>query len=197
MRGFTQLSQILNDPQSVQIIVNQFLTLLAQEILESEGIINKFMGDGIFAFFRGETAEERAVTTAFNMIDKFLILRKEWYESHNQVLTFLDIGIGIATDDVILGSIGTGKVRDFTAMGSAVNLAAALEHAARGICKECVHRLPDQGRNHRMRVLTDQNTYAAVKQIIEAPCEQTFRLKKPDQKTGHEYKRYHITGLKT
>jgi adenylate cyclase len=196
MRGFTQLAQVLNDPQSVQTIVNEFLTLWAREILGFEGIVNKFMGDGIFAFFRGENAEERAVSATFSIIEKFLVLRDKWDESHNQDLAFVDIGIGIATDYVILGSVRSGGVRDFTAMGSAVNLATALEHAARGICKECVRWWPDQGQNHRMRVLVDQNTYSEVKQLIEPPCEYRFKLKKPDQKTGHDYKRYHVTGLK-
>jgi hypothetical protein len=80
---------------------------------------------------------------------------------------------------VILGSIGTARVRDFTVLGTGVNLAAHLTRDAR------------QGR----RILVDKRTSLAVRGhvILEGPEE--FELKKPDQPEGRRYERYCVRGV--
>jgi hypothetical protein len=106
-------------------------------------------------------------------------MRARWDAGTNASLEFLDIGIGIATDTVILGAIGTARVRDFTVLGTGVNLAAHLTRDAR------------QGR----RILVDKRTYLAVRSIVTADGPESFELKKPDQPQGRSYERYTITGL--
>ncbi len=181
MRGFTQLTQVLRSPQTIQNLLNEFLTLLCEQVMRYGGIVNKFLGDGVLALFRDADTEARAVNCAFDILDAFFTLRDRWNRSHNEDLGFIDVGVGIATDEVIIGSIGSTKVKDFTAMGNAVNLAAAFEQAAR------------RGK----RILVDQNTLSAVQHIIadvEGP--ESFELKKPDQLIGHTYKTYHLKRLK-
>ncbi len=85
------------------------------------------------------------------MLERFDSLRRRWDASCNEDLSFVDLGIGISTGTVALGTFGTGMVRDFTAIGTVVNLASAFEFAARG------------GR----RVLVDNKTYQAVQDIVE------------------------------
>jgi class 3 adenylate cyclase/putative methionine-R-sulfoxide reductase with GAF domain len=182
MRGFTQLSQLLRSPHTIQQLLNEFLTMLSSQVMRYDGIVNKFLGDGVLALFRGSHTEARAVKCTFDVLDDFYALRDRWNRSHNEDLTFIDIGVGIVTDDVIIGSIGSTKIKDFTAMGNAVNLAAAFENAARG----------------GMRVLVDQNTFVAVQGLIadfEGPA--PFELKKSDQAIGHVYKRYHVKRLRS
>jgi len=181
MRGFTQLCQVLNDAEQVQSLLNSFLTVLTERILEHGGIVNKILGDGVLAFFRQGDSAVRAVKCAFEMIDKFALLREQWDAEHNQDLSFLDIGFGIVTDKVMLGTVGTGRIRDFTAIGPAVNLAAAFEKKARG----------------GMRILVNQGTWMAVQSLVkEVSGPMTFELRKPDQQVAIQYKMYHVISLK-
>ena len=181
MRGFTQLCQSLAEPARTQSIMNDLLTMLADQVLARGGIVNKFIGDAVFAMFRREAGPKQAVRCAFDMLERFDSLRRRWDETCNEDLSFLDLGIGIATGPVALGSIGSAIVRDFTAIGTAVNLASAFEAAARN------------GR----RVLIDNATWLAVQDIVEehdgpAP----FELGKPGQSVVVKYRHYHLKRLK-
>ncbi|HKR85184.1 MAG TPA: GAF domain-containing protein, partial [Terriglobales bacterium] len=106
MRGFTQVCQVLND-EEVQKLLSSFLSEMTEEVLEHGGVVNKLLGDGLLAFFRQGDGAPRAVKCAFNMIEKFLKLREDWDNQHNQDLSFLDMGFGIVTDRVTLGAIGS------------------------------------------------------------------------------------------
>jgi class 3 adenylate cyclase len=181
MRGFTRLTQTLGDPHAIEGHLNQFLTLLAKEVIRHEGLVNKFLGDGVLALFRGVGAETRAVRCAFAIIAGFELLRHQWNRSRNEDLSWLDVGVGIATGDVIIGSIGSGRVKDYTALGTSVNLAAAFERQARG----------------DKRVLVDQNTYIAVSDIIaEVGDVDVHELRKEDQPWGIAFRRYNIRRLR-
>lgn len=175
MRGFTQLCHMLVDPALVQRRLNEFLSMLSDQVIAHGGLVNKFLGDGLLALFRGVDHPVGAVRCAFDMVRHFAEMKRTWEDTSNESLEFLDIGIGITTDSVIVGPIGTKSVKDFTAFGNAVNLAAAFEQHARG------------GR----RVLVDQITYASVKEFMdEVEGPNTFMLRKADQEVGHPYKQY-------
>src|SRR5262249_40594612 len=92
---------------------------------------------------------------------------------------FLDLGVGISTGTVALGSFGSGVVRDFTAIGTTVNLAHALVYAAR------------KGR----RVLIDNATWQGARDIVEDHGEpESFEV----EKFGHtiaKYRHFHIKRL--
>ncbi len=180
MRGFNRLCQVLDRPEQMQSILNEFLTTVAGTVLDCNGIVNKFLGDGLLALFRGPEAGARAVTAALRLVAEMATMRERWDSSTNASLEFLDIGIGIATDTVMIGTIGTARVRDFTVLGTGVNLAAHLTRDAR------------QGRH----ILVDKRTYLAVRALVMADGPESFELKKPDQPQGRSYERYSITGLR-
>ena len=127
MRGFTQLCQALGSAEEVQRRLNEFISMLAEEIINQNGLVNKFLGDGVMALFRKERHAERAVRAAFKIVDEFHTMRQRWDDESSQQLNFLNVGVGIVTGEVTLGPVGTSRVRDFTAIGTAVNLAAAFE----------------------------------------------------------------------
>ncbi len=180
MRGFTQLCQS-QEPIRTQKIVNDLLTMFADQVLTSGGIVNKFMGDAVFAIFRRDRAPTQAVRCAFGMVDRFQSLRHHWDEACNEDLSFLDLGIGIVTDDVALGSVGSASVRDFTAIGTPVNLANAFQSAAR----------------NGKRILVDQATWSAVQDVIaDADGPTSFELRKPGQEVGVRFRQYHLKRLK-
>jgi adenylate cyclase len=181
MRGFTQLCQPVNDPQRIQILLEEFLGMLAEQVILHGGIVNKFLGDGMLALFREADAAKRSVKTAFAIVQRFQSLVARWQEGSIEDIRFLDIGVGIVTGDVILGTIRTPGLRDFTAIGPVVNLAAAFENHAR------------DGK----RILVDQVTYNAVKNIVaDASGPDSFELRKPYQSGGFKYLQYHLIRLK-
>src|SRR5204863_3426369 len=88
---------------------------------------------------------------------------------------------GIATDSVIVGSMGSDRVKDFTAVGIAVNLAEHLVRHAR------------DGR----RVLVDRLTFRAVEPLVEDfEGPETAELRKPGQGDGRRFEHYHVRALK-
>jgi adenylate cyclase len=184
MRGFTQLCELQHDPKVTQQLLNEFLTMLAKQVIVHQGVVNKFLGDGLLALFRAEKEEvhaQRSVRAAFGMVSHFSTLLKQWNNRTNLDLDFLDIGIGIVTDKVIVGTIRSGQVRDFTAIGTPVNLANYLENQARG----------------GKRILVDKRTYLAARDIIadfEGP--EKIELKKPNYDVAHRYVQYQLKSLR-
>jgi class 3 adenylate cyclase len=181
LRGSTQLWQtFLKNPDKAQNILMEFLTMVSDEIINHDGIVNKFLGDGVLAFFRNENHAKQAIYAAISMVNIFPELRSQWDEQSKSPLDYLDIGIGIATDRVIIGSLGAEKVRDFTVFGDAVNLASMFEQQAR----------------NGKRILVDFDTYTSVKDIVhEVEGPDIVYLKKADQAVGLPYKRFHIKTL--
>jgi class 3 adenylate cyclase len=180
MRGFTQFCQRINSPNEIQRHLDEFLSMLAKEVLDEGGFVNKFLGDGVLAIFREKDHPIRAVRSAFAMLAAFQPLRVRWDETIAAELDFLDIGIGIVTDTVMIGTIGSHRVRDFTAIGTPVILAAAFEKQARG------------GKH----ILVDQRTYSAVKDLVDAENLPSYKLRKGDQETGVPFKQYHLMRLR-
>jgi adenylate cyclase len=134
MRGFTRLCEIISgNPTNIQSYLTQFFRVVAGSVLAHGGIVNKFLGDGVMALFRGSDAPLRAVQCGFHMREQFAQLRNEWQRgsSRSRNLNFLDLGVGIAFDEMTIGAVGDEKVSDFTLVGGAVNLAASLEREAR------------------------------------------------------------------
>ncbi|HKJ02511.1 MAG TPA: TIR domain-containing protein [Longimicrobiales bacterium] len=180
MRGFTQLIQSISSPASVQKLLNEFVSMLAREIIIQGGIVNKFLGDGVMALFRGDNHTERAVRAAFRMIDRFSGMSRRWNDQFSQQLDFLDVGVGIVTDRVTLGAIGSETVRDFTAIGPGVNLAAAFERHAR----------------NGNRVLANHLAYVQVADMVQSRQLDDYLLTRPDQTVGIRHKCYVLEGLK-
>jgi adenylate cyclase len=178
MRAFTQLGQVIGRPETTQRMLNEFLTMLANEVIEHHGVVNKFLGDGLMAFFRGtEQSAVDAVRCAFSMLSAFDAMKAGWDAESNLSLRFLDLGIGISTEDVILGSVGSARVLDFTAIGTGVNLAAYLMEDAR------------DGR----RLLVDKVTFRAAREIIDGyDGPEEIGLRKPGQTVAHPYERFNL-----
>jgi len=179
MRGFSQLCNMVSSPEKIQSILSDYILMLASVVVRSGGIVNKVMGDGLMAIFRGEQAPDKAVQAALEIVEGFERLRLSWKSVTRFNLDFLDVGIGITTDDdIILGSIGDEKFRDFTVIGPGVNLAAALVKTAR------------EGK----RIICDHATYSAVpdKSIVHASGPVQFRIEKPGPLLGMSYDVYHL-----
>lgn len=181
MRGFTQLCQRVESVGMAQSLLNEFLSNVVEVIVKHEGVVNKFLGDGIFAFFSGERKQIRAVKAAAAIVTSFEQTKNGWDARLNFDISDIDVGCGIATGDVMVGKMGTRRIRDYTVIGSTVNLAASFENAAR------------QGR----RIIIDNNTlHAASEVIMEYERLDNHILKKDDQETGTVYKKFWVKSIK-
>ena len=129
VRSFTTLTE-KSDPVRLLKQLNEYLEAMTDIIFKYEGIVDKFIGDGIMAHWGAFTPDhpnsELASRAALEMIEKLADLNRGWEATGYPPL---DIGIGVHTGEVIFGNVGAGKKLDFTAIGDSVNLAARLEGA--------------------------------------------------------------------
>jgi adenylate cyclase len=126
IRGFTALSE-RRDPEQVVKILNRIFTIQARQVKRFSGDIDKYVGDAIVALFQGEDAALNAIRCAAEIHKAMNDYNAQLSANEPRVR----LGIGIATGEVILGSIGSEDRRDFTAIGSHVNLCARLCALAR------------------------------------------------------------------
>ena len=159
MKGFTGLSEGMT-PQGLVKVMNRYLSTMSEPIRSRQGIIDKYIGDAIMAYwgppFTEEVEEARfACLAAIDMMDRIGGLRKELPEllGVRTIPTECDLRIGIATGEALVGSIGSEFMMSFTVMGDTVNLASRLESA---------------NKFYGTRCLAAQATVAAAAQAVEA-----------------------------
>lgn len=125
IRGFTSLSEQMAPADTFQFI-NSFFQQMEPAILKNNGFIDKYIGDAIMALFSGDADD--AVMAGLAMV-KCL----EGY-NHRRILSgrkVIEMGIGINTGALILGTVGGHQRMDSTVIGDAVNLAARIEECTK------------------------------------------------------------------
>ena len=129
LRGFTAFAETA-DPEEVLSVLREYQTAVGELVVESNGTVEHFAGDGLMAFFNDPTAvpdhEFVAVRTALAIGERFTVLAVEWGKRGYD----LGLGIGIATGYATLGRIGFEGRYDYGAVGNVVILAARLGDAA-------------------------------------------------------------------
>lgn len=145
IRGFTSWAEG-REPEQVVTELNDLLGAFAQAVLDSNGTLDKFTGDGLMAFW-GAPLEQpdhaKLACQAAAQIHQLVVDR-----AANPAQTSFRIGIGIASGKVVVGNLGHEKRLDYTAIGDTVNLSARLEQTTKelGITTAIAHdtwiRLP-------------------------------------------------------
>jgi adenylate cyclase len=158
VRGFTTLSEQLGPHGTVEML-NEYFELMVDRISEQGGMLDKFIGDAIMAAFGlplpGEDDEDRALRAAIAMIRSL----REWNgDRERRGDPIVDMGIGLNTDAVVAGNIGSPRRMDYTLIGDGVNLASRLE----GACKQ-----------YSARILLSELTYERLKGV--------YRLREVDR----------------
>ncbi len=125
IRGFTTLCEG-KKPQDVVEILNHYLDIETEIILNNGGDIDKFVGDEMMAFFSGPKKEYNACKAAMEIR---AAMRFQQEQALADGSDYISMGIGINTGRVVFGSVGARSRMDFTSIGDTVNLAARLEGA--------------------------------------------------------------------
>ena len=126
LAGFSSLTQGF-DPERLRDLADEVLTVIAGIIEDYDGYVDAFRGDGLIALFGAphshpDDAQRAVLAAAAGLKAIESIGRSKGHPLQGRA--------GVNTGVVIAGSVGSGRVKEYTVMGSAVNLAARLEEAA-------------------------------------------------------------------
>ncbi|MBI4992011.1 MAG: adenylate/guanylate cyclase domain-containing protein [Candidatus Harrisonbacteria bacterium] len=127
IRGFTTISE-KTTPKELVRILNKYFTAMTKEVLDNGGVLDKYIGDAIMAFWGAPIDDpdqaENALVASLKMLDKLKELNKELKAIGDPEI---NIGIGLYTGPAIVGNVGSDLRFDYTVMGDTVNVASRLE----------------------------------------------------------------------
>jgi adenylate cyclase len=148
VREFTAISESLS-LSSLHEILNEYLSEMTDVVFKHGGTLDKFMGDGIMAFWGAPYPQAdhaaRACRAALEMQQSLPKLQSRW---EAQGRPHIEIGVGINTGAVLVGNMGSRRRFNYTVVGASVNLAARLE------------RITNTYGTH---LIIGENTYEAVR----------------------------------
>ncbi|HEY7778441.1 MAG TPA: adenylate/guanylate cyclase domain-containing protein [Nitrososphaeraceae archaeon] len=139
--NFSKLTEVFKDhPELIAVFLNEYLGVAVPIIHEYGGIIDKFIGDGILAYFGfkepdddGSIGASNAIIAALRIKKAFQFFKKNWLDIWSTVTDFdtnIDIKCGINTGSVLVGLMGSQERDQFTVIGTHVNLASRMEGIA-------------------------------------------------------------------
>ena len=182
IRGFTTLTEELGAKGTVSLL-NEYFTIMVDCIQKEGGMLDKFIGDAIMAAFGvpipHEDDEDRAVRAAIGMIRALQVWNRQ---RANEGKKPVEMGVGLNTDTIVSGNIGSPKRMDYTLIGDGVNLASRLEslckqyHASILISENTVRRLKGTYRIREVdRVQVKGKTQSVeVYEVLDYYTEETY-----------------------
>jgi adenylate cyclase len=154
IREFSTISENI-DPEDVVKLLNEYFTAMTEIVFKYGGVLDKYMGDAIMAFY-GAPIEikdhaDKACLTALEMTKALSKLQIKWKEEGSPVL---DIGVGINSGPMVVGNMGSDLRFDYTVVGDSVNLASRLEatnkyYGTKIIVSEFTKEIADDGFHFR------------------------------------------------
>ncbi|MCS6857331.1 MAG: HAMP domain-containing protein [Sandaracinaceae bacterium] len=129
--GFTPIAERLK-PEDTVALLNELFTLLTEIVFRHKGIVDKFIGDSVMAIFGAPHFQpdhpQRAVECAEDMLRFLDVGNARWEKSFG---VRIELALGIASGECVIGNIGSEQRMEYTAIGDTVNTAARLEAIAR------------------------------------------------------------------
>lgn len=160
VRGFTSISEHYGrDVQGLTKIMNRYMTAMTAKIIENQGTLDKYIGDAQMAFWNAPLDDadhaKNAVRTGLQMMGSLDAFNRE--VTAEGVPPF-GMGLGINTDTVVVGNMGSDQRFDYTCLGDGVNLASRLE---------------GQSKPYGVKIVLGQKTAQLVKDeyyVLELDC---------------------------
>jgi adenylate cyclase len=175
LRGFTGFAETA-EPEEVMAVLRDYHTEMGKLILQHEGTLERFTGDGMMIFFNDPVPvpnpAERAIRMTLAMQQRVTELMVKWHKLGYQ----LDFGVGIAQGYATIGAIGFEGRLDYGAIGTVTNLASRL----------CGEAKPGQ-------ILIPQRLLANIEDLVDAECVGELNLKGFHRPVAT----YSVIGLKT
>lgn|GEM_PF-2833082 len=128
IRGFTTLSESMT-PQANFNFINRYLSQIAPVINKRGGIIDKYLGDGIMALF--PNGADQALKAAIEMLSA---LDQYNEKLRAKKLPIVEVGLGLHSGSMMLGTVGTSSRMDATVVSDTVNAAARVESMTKAFC---------------------------------------------------------------
>jgi adenylate cyclase len=124
--GFTSISE-KEPPETVVKLLNDYFDLMAREIINQNGVIDKFIGDCVMAVFKGDHHLDRAIDASLAVRDQIDQLPAAGSSGFKP-----KVSIGINSGEMVSGNIGSSTIKrlDFTVIGDTVNTAQRLQSKA-------------------------------------------------------------------
>jgi len=145
MRNFTSISETLSPEELIQLINNLF-SKLSHIIIDNKGMIDKYIGDAIMALFNAPIdVKDHATLACKTAIQMQLALEK--FNQENKTPNKIQMGIGINTDKVYVGNMGSDIKFNYSALGDGVNVTSRLESETKKI---------------GVKILISKNTYEKI-----------------------------------
>ncbi|MDR3419494.1 MAG: adenylate/guanylate cyclase domain-containing protein [Nevskia sp.] len=166
IRNFTTIAETLGARGTVALL-NEYFEEMVEAIFQYGGVLDKYIGDAMMALFgvpfQGARDADNAVAVANAMLRRLSMLNGRRTAAG---LPAIEIGIGIATGDVVVGNIGSPRRMEYTVIGDSVNLASRLEGATKA---------------YRVKVLLSQATAESL--TVPTPLREIdlLRVKGKDQ----------------
>ena len=132
--SYTAISERLTLEETL-LILNSYFEICSRIILKRGGEVNKFMGDGLMAYFDIGQADD-AIHACMEILEELKSLRNN--SDKNSPLKLLNSGFGLAQGEVIEGNMGSKFKTDYTIIGDPVNVAARLEKLTRTVKRSLV-----------------------------------------------------------
>lgn len=134
IRGFTTRSE-QTTPEAIIELLNGYFAQMTDAIHKHGGVVDKFIGDGIMAFFGAPQVLEHPERKALEAAQEMLLRLHRYNQSLiERGVEPIAIGIGIHAGEVILGYIGSEARHEYTAIGDTVNAASRLEGMTKTLC---------------------------------------------------------------
>ncbi len=173
IKGFTTISEKLQ-PQSVVALLNEYLEVMSGVIIKNNGIVDKYEGDAVMAFFEEQPGlpshQERATRAALDMREALPGLLAKWRQDPplpgGESKPEIDFRVGLSSGEAIVGTIGSSQHLQYTAIGDIVNLGSRLESA---------------NKQYQTHVMLAEATFEAVQNVFACRFLDVIRVKGKDK----------------